>query len=130
MKQKSTPSVKKKFFEVLVSECDFKSAVSRVGFLIHVRSIAFATLCDFSLSWLCELLMVLEKRSVVYRFHLFKPQRHLNYCKYTEVTCPKNCGESLERQQVEGHFNECVNRLAACEHCGHHVVFADMNVSP
>lgn len=61
MKQKSTPSVKKKFFEVLVSECDFKSAVSRVGFLSHVRSIAFATLCDFSLSWLCELLMVLRK---------------------------------------------------------------------
>lgn len=45
------------------------------------------------------------------------------------MSCPKRCGASLERRRVTDHSLECVNRLTACTHCGHQVVYNHMSVS-
>ncbi|EDO45915.1 predicted protein [Nematostella vectensis] len=56
-------------------------------------------------------------------------EKHLERgCNLSEVRCPKDCGASVERGKLEGHYPECSRRLVNCTHCNKEVVFADMNV--
>jgi len=53
---------------------------------------------------------------------------HESGCSYAEVSCPKRCGASLERRQVNDHSLECVNRLTTCSHCGKKVALNQLSL--
>jgi len=43
---------------------------------------------------------------------------HLDGCQFEEVTCPNNCGTSIQRQHLVSHVdNSCIRRTVECEYC-------------
>ncbi len=47
-------------------------------------------------------------------------QSHVNGdCGFVDVSCPNNCGNSLQRRLMDSHLLEaCPNRLFTCKYCG------------
>ncbi len=40
-------------------------------------------------------------------------------CRFVDVTCPNNCGESHQRRHLDNHLSDtCPKRPFSCEHCG------------
>ena len=58
-------------------------------------------------------------------------EKHVEECKLEVVTCPNNCGTTVERLNLQHHeLKECPKRLQQCRMCAEKIPFEDMEKHP
>ena len=50
----------------------------------------------------------------------------LDNCLYIDIECPLNCQQTIPKNKMEDHVDQCSNRPYACIHCGYKGSFEDV----